>query len=228
MKYVLINRSNVVVDVLNNIRYIRLHPTTGFVLGCAESEGTGVIGSDDNTHYVLVKSDTSNSNDAVRVLEFEDAQVPETVVANKTIYNEENNEFKARYTLAEIQDMKQEENKAAFAKYLAAHPMTWTDGKEYGITQEDQSEISLNLTQYQIAVAAGVEAPTLEWHARHEECSDWTAEQLTSLSLAISQVVYPKYHQMQEYKTQIYNATTAEEVEAIECVFEEETSEATE
>ncbi|MCM1324356.1 MAG: hypothetical protein NC218_09350 [Acetobacter sp.] len=46
--------------------------------------------------------------------------------------------------------------------------------------------------------------------------------------MAISAAVYPYYHQMQEYKTRIFGATSTEEVEAIECVFgetEEEVSE---
>lgn len=220
MNYLLLNRDNVVVDILEgSIRYIKLQ-SSGYVIACEEQNGTGVIGSDCDTHYTLIKSDMNNNPDAVSVMELE--EVPSTVVAGKSRYNVETGEFEARYTLAETQDMKQEENKTAFAAYLASHPMTWVDGKEYGVTQEDQSEISLNLNQYQIAVSAGVDSPTLEWHARHEECAPWTAEQLTALSLAISEVVYPKYHQMQEYKTKIYTATTIDEVEAINCVFEDE------
>jgi len=225
MNYILLNREGVVVDILaDRIRYIKLQASGGSVIACQEEEATGVIGSDADTHYTLIRSDMNNSSDAVRVMELE--EVPSAAVAQKSRYDAESGEFVSRYTLAEVQDMKQEENKSAFAAYLASHPMTWVDGKEYGITQEDQSEISLNLNQYQIAVSAGVENPTLEWHARHEECAAWTVEQLTALSLAISEVVYPKYHQMQEYKTQIYTATTIDDVEAIQCVFttEEETT----
>lgn len=219
MIYLLLNRENVVVDILERPRYLKLQSSTGIVIACEEHEGTGVIGSDDNTHYVLAKADTTNSLDAVVVMAVE--EIPSDVVAGKTRLNSETGEFEPRYSLAEVQTMKQEENKAAFAAHLAAHPMTWVDGKEYGITQEDQSEISLNLAQYQIAVQAGVDTPILEWHARHEECTPWTVEQLTTLSLAISAVVYPYYHKMQEYKTRIFSATSIEEVEAIECVFEQ-------
>lgn len=222
MNYLLINRDGVVLDILEDrIRYTKLVPSTGFVIACEGNEGTGVIGSDADTQYTLMKSDASNNPDAVTVMELE--EVPSMVIAGKTVYNAETGEFAPRYTLEEVQMMKQEENKANFAAYLAAHPLTWVDGKKYGVTEQDQAEISLNLNQYQIAVVAGVESPTLEWHAQHEECTPWEMEQLVALSLQISAYVYPIYHKMQEFKTKIFGATTEEEVEAIECVFEEKT-----
>ncbi len=161
----------------------------------------------------------TNNPDAISVLEIK--EIPSDVVVGKTRFNKETGNFEPYHTLEKVQSMKQEENKKAFAAYLVSHPMTWIDGKQYGITQEDQNEISLNLAQYQIATQAGVETPTLEWHARNEECVPWTIEQLTALSLAISKEVYPYYHKMQEYKTRIFNATSIEEVEAIELIFEE-------
>lgn len=222
MNYLLINRDNVVLDVIpDRIRYTKLVPSTGLVIGCEGYEGTGVIGSDANTGYTLIRSDTNNNPNAVSVLELE--EVPSNVIAGKTVFDPETNSFKPRYTLEEVQMMKQEENKANFAAYLASHPLTWVDEKIYGVTEQDQAEISLNINQYQIAVAAGVEAPTLEWHASHEECTPWTMEQLVALSLQISAYVYPIYHKMQEFKTRIFGSTTEEEVEAIECIFEEKT-----
>ena len=49
---------------------------------------------------------------------------------------------------------KQDANKAALADWLAAHPLTWTDGNVYGVTEQDQNEMAINLAQYQLAVAA--------------------------------------------------------------------------
>ena len=221
MNYLLINRKNVVVDILPDIiRYTKLQSSNGIVIACEEREATGVIGSDANTQYVLIKADTMNSENAVSVLAIED--VPSAVAAGTTVYDPSTGEFKPRYTLEEVQAMKQEENKVAFANYLISHPMTWVDGKQYGVSQEDQSEIALNINQYQIAKAAGVDTPTLEWHAQHEECQPWTLEQLSALSLAISKVVYPKYHQMQQYKTAIYDCSTIEEINAVELKYDEE------
>lgn len=119
------------------------------------------------------------------------------------------------YTLDNAKKAAQENNKALFTQYISSHPLTWGDGKTYGITEQDQSEINLNLSQYQIALQAGVESPVLEWHAQKEENKPWTFEELTALSLAIAKAVYPAYHKMQQYKIAIYNCETIEEVEDI-------------
>lgn len=212
--YVLLNRENIVVDILDNLRYIKLQSSNGIVVACSEEEGTGVIGSDCDTHYVLIQADTINSPNAVRVIEVE--EIPSNVTPNLYKFDNETQSFVYRYSLDEAKELKQEKNKLLFAEYLASHPLTWTDGKEYGVTMEDQSEISLNLSQYQIAVQAGVESPTLEWHARHEECQPWTLENLVALSMSISAAVYPMYRKMQQYKIYIYGATSLEELEQVE------------
>lgn len=219
--YILLNRENIVVDILSEARYIKLQSSNGIVVACEEEEGTGVIGSDSDTHYTLVKADVLNQPNAVTVLELE--TIPSNVIPNYSKYNQEDGTFIADLDQAKYD--KQEENKKLFAEYLATHPLTWVDGKEYGITQEDQFEISLNLNQFQVAVAAEVENSTLEWHARHEECVPWTLEQLSALSLAISNAVYPKYHLMQEYKTQIFGANSIDELKAIELSYEDTDSE---
>ena len=218
--YILLNRANKVVDILPEARYTKLLSERGIVIACEETEGTGIIGSDCNTHYTLIRTDTQNSPDAVNVYELE--EIPSEVVAGYYYYDPSTGEFSCN--LEEAQYAKQEENKVAFASYLNSHPLTWVDGKQYGITQEDQSEIALNINQYQVAVAAGVENPTLEWHAKQEECYPWSLEQLSALSLAISNVVYPKYHQMQEYKTAIFAATSIAELNAIELIYEDTTN----
>lgn len=85
---------------------------------------------------------------------------------------------------------KQEVNKQALADWLAAHPLTWTDGKVYGVTEQDQTEMAINLAQYQLAAAAG-QPTVLEWHAQKQQCHTFTIEQYTELSLAIAAYVYP-------------------------------------
>ena len=124
--------------------------------------------------------------------------------------------------LAKAHSEKQDENKVAFAKFLAEHPLTWTDGKVYGVTLEDQSEISLNLTQYQMQVSAGIENPVLEWHASKEACTPWSFENLTALALAISAYIYPWFQKMNEYKAQIYACQSKADVDAIEIVYKTE------
>lgn len=127
---------------------------------------------------------------------------------------------------------KQAENNEIFAMWLKQHPLTWTDGKQYGVTLEDQQEIALNLTSYEMetravlsqlpddateeTMAAALATVRLEWHAIHEACVPWTAEELTALSLAIRQYIYPAYNLNQTYKTAIFAATTRKEIADIE------------
>ena len=121
--------------------------------------------------------------------------------------------------LEETQAAKQNENKMMLAKFLNDHPITWTDGKKYGCTMEDQSEIQLNISQYQIQVEAAKAdpsiTPVLEWHAIHEACVPWTFEELSSLVLAISNFVYPWFQKMNKYKEAIYSCEDRKEVAAM-------------
>ncbi|OUP50472.1 hypothetical protein B5F17_13945 [Butyricicoccus pullicaecorum] len=113
--------------------------------------------------------------------------------------------------LAAVQQARQTENKAALAAWLAAHPLQWTDGKTYGVTEEDQKEMALNLMQYQVAVQAG-QPKVLEWHSQKQGCRAFELEEFTALSLAIADYVYPYLRYQESIKEDIYEAQTAEEV----------------
>lgn len=89
--YILLNRENVVVDILAEARYIKLQSSNGIVVACGEDEGTGVIGSDCDTHYTLVKADTLNQSNAVTVLEIE--EIPSNVTPGYSVYNSEDGTF---------------------------------------------------------------------------------------------------------------------------------------
>ena len=110
---------------------------------------------------------------------------------------------------------KQEVNKQALADWLAAHPLTWTDGKVYGVTEQDQTEMAINLAQYQLAAAAGQPA-VLEWHAQKQQCHTFTIEQYTALSMAIAAYVYPYRRYQEQVKAAIYAAESEAEIGAIE------------
>lgn len=113
--------------------------------------------------------------------------------------------------ISQLQKEKQEENKKALAKFLEEHPMTWKDGKKYGVTEQDQFEINLNLAQYQLAVAAGVPAK-IEWHSQKAACVEWEVSDFTEFALAITSYVYPYLRHQEAIKTAIYACTTRQEV----------------
>ena len=114
-----------------------------------------------------------------------------------------------------LRGTKQEQNKQALADWLTAHPLTWTDGNVYGVTEEDQNEMAINLAQYQLAVAAEQPA-VLEWHAQKKQCHAFTIEQYTALSLAIAAYVYPYRRYQEQVKAAIYTAESEAEIHAIE------------
>lgn len=116
--------------------------------------------------------------------------------------------------LGDLKSQRQEENKAALASWLSSHPLTWTDGQKYGVAEEDQNEMALNLQQYQVQKAAGREA-VLEWHTQKKECHTFSEQQFTALLLAIIDYVYPYRRYQESVKAAIYAATTAQEVQAV-------------
>ena len=134
-------------------------------------------------------------------------------VSDFSAFSFENGDWEEK-PLPEIQSSRQEENKAALATWLAAHPLTWTDGKRYGVEEQDQNELALNLMQYQVNKAAGQPA-VLEWHAQKEECRAFEEAEYTALSMAISAYVYPYRRYQEKVKAAIYDAQTAEAVEAV-------------
>lgn len=144
------------------------------------------------------------------------------------VYDDETGQLMPEDMLADAlnndKEAKQNENNNALATYLENHPLTWTDGKQYGVTLQDQQEIALNLMSYQMAVqtaqaaaetGAEVTPFSLEWHAVDEACVPWTVEELTALSVAIRAHIYPAYTLNQSYKTQIYACEDRAAVRAI-------------
>lgn len=114
----------------------------------------------------------------------------------------------------------QEINKQKFNEWLKENPLEWSDGKNYGITLEDQSELNLTLSKYKESSMLKIEpVPKLEWHAQKEENVEWAYEDLVNLNNAISEKVYDKYHLMQKYKIEIYNATTVKELKDMSFIY---------
>lgn len=124
--------------------------------------------------------------------------------------------------LEEEKIKKQEENKKKLEEFLS-NSYVELNGKQYGVSEEDQTEMALNYMQYQISTAASLPA-TLEWHAKKEACVTFTEEDFLSLTMLIKNFVYPYMNLMQQYKEEIYACTSIDELNAIDLVYKLETT----
>ena len=124
--------------------------------------------------------------------------------------------------LEEEKIKKQEENKKKMAEFLSNSYVEF-NGKQYGVSEEDQTEMALNYMQYQISTAASLPA-TLEWHAKKEACVTFTEEDFFSLTMLIKNFVYPYMNLMQQHKEEIYACTSIDELNAIDLVYKLETT----
>lgn len=102
-------------------------------------------------------------------------------------------------------------SKAALSEWFARNPLTWTDGKQYAVTQEKQSQLTSTLAVQQVALASGVDRK-LRWNTTGDECTEWTYEGLCALALAISDYVEPRVSIQQAAEVAIRDAKTTKEV----------------
>ena len=120
------------------------------------------------------------------------------------------------HTLEDVQSAHQAANCDALAGYLAAHPITWTDGEKYGVTLDDQQLMLLNLSTYKMGLTN-----ELKWNSHTKKCRVFTEEEFGALTAAIDALVRPRLELCQEYKERIFAAQTIQEVEAITFDFDD-------
>lgn len=113
------------------------------------------------------------------------------------------------------------ESKDKLAEWLANHPVTYKDGKQYSVTAEKQSLLNGNLSSYERAQGASpsVKYP-LRWNATGEECTEWEYEDLVGLSLAIAAYVAPKVAEQQAVEIAINACSTIEELNEVAISYE--------
>lgn len=121
----------------------------------------------------------------------------------------------AQPSLSEAQAQRIAESKTKLADYLASHPLTWTDGKQYSVTEDKQALLTGNLAAYQLAVTLGQTNPELTWNATGAICEVWTFENLAALAIAIKAYVKPLVAYQQKAEVAIIGCATVEEVEAV-------------
>lgn len=118
--------------------------------------------------------------------------------------------------LEDVQSAHQAANCDALAVYLAAHPITWTDGALYSVTEADQQRMLMYFSTYSMGLRE-----KLEWNSHTKKCREFTTEEFMQLCAAINNFVAPRVKKCQEYKERIFAAQTIQEVEAITFDFDD-------
>ena len=113
--------------------------------------------------------------------------------------------------LKDLKQFKQEENKKQLNDYLRNNSLIWKDNKEYGVTKEDQRELSAEITRYYHAQSANKNYIPM-WHSKGKVNTEWIIEDLTQLEIDIAEYVKPLYLEMQKKKELINNCETEEEL----------------
>lgn len=106
------------------------------------------------------------------------------------------------------------QTKTDLAAYLEAHPLQWTDGNYYSITEEKQNQLTRVFAVYEINTALGKPAK-LEWNDTGERCREWDKAELSMLASAINERVRQLVKYQQDMEVAIRNASTLEELEGI-------------
>lgn len=111
--------------------------------------------------------------------------------------------------LVDAKASKVAQSKTDLETYLETHPLTWTDGESYSITQEKQNQLMGTIA------AAQIDGQPPEWNTTGGVCKEWNLAELCSLAVAIKNRVKAlvKYQQAQELA--INAAETREELDAI-------------
>lgn len=106
------------------------------------------------------------------------------------------------------------QSKQQLEAYLEAHPLTWTDGKQYTITETKQNQLTSKLLAATMAQISSTPY-TLTWNDTGEVCKEWTLEELSALAFAIDARVTSLVTYQQSQEVSMRNATTQEELDAI-------------
>lgn len=112
--------------------------------------------------------------------------------------------------LSAAKDAKIKQSKKDLETYLATHPLLWTDGEYYSITEDKQNQLTATI------VAAQVDGEPPEWNSTGLVCKVWDITELSMLGSAIKKraKALVKYQQTQEIAMNA--AETLEALDAIE------------
>ena len=133
------------------------------------------------------------------------------VKAREKLYNLKDVIIKNYSCLKDLKQLIKEENKKQLNDYLKNNPLISKDNKKYGVTEEDQRELSAEITKYYHAQSVNKNYIPM-WHSKGNVNTEWTIEDLTQLEIDITEYVKPLYLEMQKKKELINNCETEEEL----------------
>lgn len=107
------------------------------------------------------------------------------------------------------------QSKTDLAEYLESHPLQWTDGEYYSITAEKQAQLTSKIMAATMAQTLSSDYH-LTWNSTGEVCKEWTLQDLSALAFSIDARVTALVTYQQTKEVEIRNATTQEELDAIE------------
>lgn len=181
---------------LDKVLYVQQSQTSGSYIQVAEEDAQGIA-----TGSLVYSID-------------EDNPLPGREMAQVVKDVDWDDEISAKYDVIvrdKAIEQKITESKIMLAQYLESHPLTWTDGKQYNVTQEKQNILMGNLMGYilESQIHSGVE---LTWNATGEECVPWPFENLSALAVAIKDYVTPLVSYQQTKEVELKNCQTSQAV----------------
>lgn len=114
----------------------------------------------------------------------------------------------------EVKAQKIAQSKADLAAYLLAHPLQWTDGEYYAITQEKQNQLTSKIMAATMAQTLS-QPYNLKWNSTGDVCKEWTLQDLSALAFAIDARVTALVTYQQEKEVEIRNCDTVDAVSAV-------------
>ena len=106
------------------------------------------------------------------------------------------------------------QSKDDLASYLVSHPLQWTDGEYYSITQEKQNQLTSKIMAATMAQTLSADY-TLTWNSTGEVCKEWTLSDLSALAFAIDRRVTALVSYQQTQEVAMRNAETQEALDVI-------------
>ena len=117
--------------------------------------------------------------------------------------------------LTEAKAARIQQSKADLEAYLVAHPLTWTDGETYSITQEKQNQLMGTIA------AAQIDGRPPEWNTTGGVCRAWELTELCALAVAIKDRVKALVKYQQAKEVAMREAATLEELEGVNVDYDE-------